>query len=51
MSFIKYALVCADDDPIVLQMLGFQLEKIIDPKVTTCEFLPPLKSFCPESIS
>lgn len=38
MSTIKYALVCADDDPIVLQMLGFQLEKIIDPKVTICEF-------------
>ena len=38
MSTIKFALVCADDDPIVLQMLGFQLEKIIDPKVTICEF-------------
>jgi CheY-like chemotaxis protein len=38
MSTIKYALVCADDDPIVLQMLGFQLEKIIDPQVTICEF-------------
>lgn len=38
MSTIKYALICADDDPIVLQMLGFQLEKIIDPSVTVCEF-------------
>jgi len=35
MSTIKYALVCADDDPIVLQMLGFQLEKIIDPEANS----------------
>ena len=41
MSYIKYALICADDDPIVLQMLGFQLEKIVDSKVTTCELAKP----------
>ena len=35
MSTVKFALVGADDDPIVLQMLGFQLKKIIDPEANS----------------
>jgi CheY-like chemotaxis protein len=38
MDNIKYAVVCVDDDPHILQMLSFQLEKIIDSKCTLIEY-------------
>jgi CheY-like chemotaxis protein len=34
----KYAVVCIDDDPHILQVLGFQLEKIIDGTSTLVEY-------------
>jgi CheY-like chemotaxis protein len=38
MTEIKYAVVCVDDDPLILQVLSFQLEKIIDKKCTLLEY-------------
>jgi DNA-binding NarL/FixJ family response regulator len=38
MDEIKYAVVCVDDDPFILQMLGFQLGKILDQKCTLLEY-------------
>ncbi len=38
MNDIKYAVVCVDDDPYILQMLGFQLGKILDQKCTLLEY-------------
>lgn len=38
MTELKYAVVCVDDDPYILQMLGFQLSKIIDHKCTLLEY-------------
>ncbi len=38
MEQIKYAVICVDDDPHILQMLSFQLEKIIDSKYTLIEY-------------
>ncbi|NCX71150.1 MAG: response regulator [Rhodobacteraceae bacterium] len=38
MEEFKYAVVCVDDDPYILQMLGFQLEKLIDQKLTLLEY-------------
>ena len=38
MDQIKYAVICVDDDPYILQMLSFQLEKIIDTKCTLIEY-------------
>jgi CheY-like chemotaxis protein len=38
MEEIKYAVVCIDDDAFILQMLGFQLSKIIDQKYTLLEY-------------
>jgi CheY-like chemotaxis protein len=38
MDEIKYAVVCVDDDPFILQMLGFQLGKIVDQKCTLLEY-------------
>jgi CheY-like chemotaxis protein len=35
---LKYAVICVDDDPHILQMLSFQLEKIIDTKCTLLEY-------------
>ncbi|MEI8192348.1 MAG: response regulator [Flavobacteriia bacterium] len=35
---LKYAVVCVDDDPYILQMLGFQLAKIVDQKCTLLEY-------------
>lgn len=35
---IKYAVVCVDDDPHILQMLSFQLDKIIKGKSTLVEY-------------
>ncbi len=38
MDEFKYAVVCVDDDPYILQMLGFQLEKLINEKLTLLEY-------------
>jgi CheY-like chemotaxis protein len=38
MDRIKYAIVCIDDDPFILQMLSFQLQKYIDGECTLMEF-------------
>lgn len=38
MNDLKYAVICVDDDPYILQMLGFQLEKFIDKRSTVIEF-------------
>ncbi len=38
MTEMKYAVVCVDDDPLILQVLSFQLEKIIDKKCTLLEY-------------
>jgi len=38
MNEFKYAVVCVDDDPHILQMLGIQLEKHVDAKCTLIEF-------------
>ena len=38
MDDLKYAVVCVDDDPYILQMLGFQLSKIVDQKCTLLEY-------------
>jgi CheY-like chemotaxis protein len=38
MERIKYAIICVDDDPIILQMLSFQLQKYIDGECTLIEF-------------
>jgi len=38
MNDLKYAVICVDDDPYILQMLGFQLEKFIEKRSTVIEF-------------
>ena len=38
MDELKYAVVCVDDDAFILQMLGFQLSKIVDQKYTLLEY-------------
>lgn len=38
MNEIKYAVICVDDDPYILQMLGFQLSKIVDQSFTLVEY-------------
>jgi CheY-like chemotaxis protein len=38
MNEVKYAVVCVDDDPYILQMLGFQLSKVINQKLTLLEY-------------
>jgi CheY-like chemotaxis protein len=38
MDKIKYAIICIDDDPFILQMLSFQLQKYIDGECTLMEF-------------
>ena len=37
MSLINKAVICIDDDPMILQVLGFQLEKFIDASDTLIE--------------
>jgi CheY-like chemotaxis protein len=44
MNDLKYAVICIDDDPFVLQMIGFQLNKIIDKNTTFLEFYTDPKS-------
>jgi len=38
MDTIKYAVVCVDDDPFILQMLAFQLTKVVNQKHTLIEY-------------
>ncbi len=38
MTEFKYAVIWVDDDPYILQMLGFQLSKIMDQKCTLIEY-------------
>lgn len=38
MEDFKYAVICVDDDPHILQMLSFQLEKIVDTNITMLEY-------------
>ena len=34
----KYAVICVDDDPYILQSIGFQVDKLIDQKTTIVEY-------------
>ena len=46
MDTIKYAVVCVDDDPFILQMLAFQLTKVVNQKHTLIEyFTDPSEAF------
>lgn len=38
MEEIKYAIFCVDDNPNILHMLSFQLDKIIDPNKILIEY-------------
>jgi len=38
MQDIRYAVICVDDDPMILQVLSFQLQKIVDRKCTLLEY-------------
>ena len=45
MEELQCALICVDDDPNILQMLSFQLEKIINTNITVIEyFTNPLQA-------
>lgn len=45
MEEVKYAIFCVDDDPNILHMLSFQLDKIIDPnKILVEYFVKPEES-------
>ena len=44
MTEFKYAVVCVDDDPYILQMLGFQLSKVMDQKCTLIEYFTDPKN-------
>jgi CheY-like chemotaxis protein len=46
MDTIKYAVVCVDDDPFILQMLAFQLTKVVNQNHTLIEyFTDPSEAF------
>ena len=38
MKELTYAVVCVDDDPMILQVLSFQLNKILDTQSVLIEF-------------
>jgi CheY-like chemotaxis protein len=38
MTEFRYAVICVDDDPMILQVLAFQLDKILDSKSILIEF-------------
>ena len=38
MKELTYAVVCVDDDPMILQVLAFQLNKILDTQNVLIEF-------------
>jgi len=37
-SNIKYAIICLDDDPLILSSIGFQINKVVNPKFTLVDF-------------
>jgi DNA-binding NtrC family response regulator len=45
---MKYAIICIDDDPAILQMVGFQLNKLLDVSNSFIEFFtdPELAHEC-----
>lgn len=46
MEDIRFAIICVDDEPLILQMLGFQIEKIINTNTTLVEcFEDPIDAF------
>ena len=38
MKELRYAVICVDDDPMILQVLAFQLDKILNSKSVLVEF-------------
>ncbi len=38
MEDVQYAAICVDDDPYILQVLSFQLNKIVDQRYTLMEY-------------
>jgi len=38
MNELRYAVICVDDDPMILQVLAFQLDKILDNKSILIEY-------------
>ena len=38
MKELRYAVICVDDDPMILQVLAFQLDKILNNKSILIEF-------------
>ena len=38
MKELRYAVICVDDDPMILQVLAFQLDKILDSESVLVEF-------------
>jgi CheY-like chemotaxis protein len=37
MEALKYAVICVDDDPIILQLIDFQMKKLINERTTIVE--------------
>ena len=37
MEALKYAVICVDDDPIILQLIDFQMKKLINEQTTIVE--------------
>jgi len=41
---LKYVIICIDDDPLILKLLSFQLNKVIEHETTIVEcFLDPME--------
>ena len=41
---LKYVIICIDDDPLILKLLSFQLNKVIEHETTIVEcFLEPME--------
>jgi len=37
MEALKYAVICVDDDPIILQLIDFQMKKLVNEQTTIVE--------------
>ena len=37
MEALKYAVICVDDDPIILQLIDFQMKKLVNDQTTIVE--------------
>jgi hypothetical protein len=37
MEELKYAVICVDDDPIILQLIDFQMKKLVNDQTTIVE--------------